>query len=77
MLPERFRTKSPAHKKPPCQGGFAVTNPKILEAGIKSGALDQFKITVAGREPAYVYVTLYAAGAIWAPKGFTTRGGGG
>jgi hypothetical protein len=52
---------------------FAVTNPKIVEAGISTGFLDQFRVTVEGKDPVYVYVTLYTAGEIWAPKGFTTR----
>jgi hypothetical protein len=52
---------------------FAVTNPKIVEAGIKTGFLDQFKVTIDGQEPVYLFVTLYTEGKILAPKGFTVR----
>ena len=50
---------------------------KNYRAGIKVGFLDQFKVTITGQDPVYIYVTLYTAGTISAPKGFTTRGNGG
>ena len=53
---------------------FAVTNPKILADGVKVGLLDVFKVTVEGKPPVLIYVTLYSEGIISAPKGFTTRG---
>src|SRR5258706_7715596 len=55
---------------------FQVKNPKITEAGIKVGFLDVFKVTIQGRDPVLIYVTLYAEGVISAPTGFTTRGKG-
>lgn len=56
--------------------GFEVKNPKIIEAGIKVGFLDQFKVTVEGKTSIYIYVTLYTERKVSAPKGFTTRGSG-
>lgn len=55
---------------------FTATNPKIIEAGIKVGFLDEFVITIEGQAPVHVYVTLYSEGKIWAPKGFTVRANG-
>ncbi len=55
---------------------FETKNPKIVQAGMKVGFLDVFKVTILGREPVLIYVTLYSEGRISAPKGFTTRGRG-
>jgi hypothetical protein len=54
--------------------GFEVRNPKILAEGIKVGFLDVYRVTIEGKEPVYIYMSLYSEERIFAPMGFTTRG---
>ena len=53
---------------------FGVSDPKLVAAGVKVGFLDVYKVTVDNAPPVLIYVSVYEAGKIFAPKGFRTRG---
>jgi hypothetical protein len=56
--------------------GFPLSEPKLIDAGFKVGFLDVYRVTIQGKEPVLVYVSLYSESRIFAPAGFTTRGNG-
>ena len=54
--------------------GFKVTDPELVKQGFDIGLLDVYEVTIEGKPPIEVFVSLYGESEIFAPVGFTTRG---